>query len=342
MHGIVYQAKLGTLYEKTERISLLAAYLAQFTKAKPELAKRAGLLVKADLTSNMVGEFPELQGVMGGYYALHDKEDKEVAQAIVEHYMPRFAADKLASTPTGQAVALADRIDTLVGAFGINQIPTGDKDPYGLRRAAVGIIRTLIENKIDLDLRPALEFAIANYKGHLENKATQEQILTFILERMRSWYQEQGVPADVFTAVAALDIYNPLDIDKRIKAVQIFKKLADAETLSVANKRVSNILTKYAETIAAKKVDPKFFDNDAEVQLARALEAKTVSVAKLSQSGNYEEVLKQLAELRKPIDDFFDQVLVMSEDKPKRENRILLLKDLRALFLQVADIALLQ
>lgn len=339
---IVYQAKLGTLHDKTTRVAHLADIIARLVNSDVELAKRAATLAKADLTTNMVNEFPELQGTMGSYYAIAAKEPVEVATAIAEHYQPRFAADKTAATPTGQVLALADRIDTLAGSFGINQIPTGDKDPYGLRRAAIGIIRTLVENKINLDLQPLFAAALAGYKVKLDNPQSLQQLLVFIQERLRAWYQEQGVSADIFASVAALNIHNPVDMDARIRAVQTFKKLSAAETLSIANKRVSNILSKYSEKITATIVDPKFFDNSAEQELARQLEVKSVVIAKLSQAHQYEKALQELAELRQPIDNFFDQVMVMTDDKPKRENRLILLSNLRSLFLQVADIALLQ
>jgi len=342
LKGIVFQAKLGTLYDKAERISKIAEYIAKKINANAGHAARAGLLAKTDLTASMVSEFPELQGVMGGYYALHDKESEEVAMAIKEHYMPRFSGDALPQNLIGQVVSLADRIDTLVGAFGINQIPTGDKDPYGLRRAALGILRILIENRINLDLKEVCSFAISTYVATLENVEVVQQILNFTQERLRAWYQDQGITPDVFAAVAALEISNPLDVHERVKAVQAFKKLSAAETLSVANKRVSNILAKYTDVIDAKAINPKFFENSAEQELAHQLEVKSQAVTQLYQSGQYDQVLVQLADLRKPIDDFFDQVMVMTDDKSKRENRLLMLAKLRALFLQVADIALLQ
>jgi len=342
LKGIVFQAKLGTLYDKAERISKLAAFIANKMGAHVEHALRAGLLAKTDLTTHMVSEFPELQGVMGYYYARHDQLPDDIAIAMKEQYLPRFAGDALPQHPVGQALAIADRVDTLVGAFGINQNPTGDKDPYGLRRAAVGVIRILIENNIDLDLKEVLEMAISHYPVKLENTETRLHVLNFVQERLRAWYQEQGVRADVFASVAAIGLSNPLDIHERIKAVQSFKKLAEAEMLSIANKRVSNILARYADTIHAKAIDPAFFENAAEYELARQVEVKSHAITCLSQSGQYGEMLIQLAELRKPVDDFFDQVMVMTENKAQRENRILLLSKLRALFLQVADIALLQ
>jgi len=342
LKGIVFQAKLGTLYDKAERISKIGAYIAEKLHVNTENVKRAGLLAKTDLTTNMVNEFPELQGVIGSYYARHDKEHADVAQAMQEQYMPRFAGDNLPQNPVGQVLALADRIDTLVGTFGINQIPTGDKDPYGSRRAALGVLRTLIENNISLDLDKVLEFAVSTYTVKLENAEVVPQVLNFLQERLRAFYQEQGITADVFAAVAALGITNPLDAHQRILAVQAFKKLSEAESLSVANKRVSNILAKYVEAIEAKAVDPSKFENSAENELAQRLEEKSIVVSRLSDSGKYEEVLFELAGLRKPVDDFFDQVMVMTEDKPRRENRLLLLSKLRSLFLRVADIALLQ
>lgn len=342
LKGMVFQAKLGSLYDKAERMSKLSAVIARNMKANTEHAAQAAMLCKTDLTTNMVGEFPELQGVMGEYYARNDKLPEGIALAIREHYLPRFSGDELPESPLGQVLALADRIDNLLAAFGINQIPSGDKDPYGLRRAAVGIIRILIEKNINLDLKDVLETALGNFTVKLEGKAIVPEVLSFIEERQRYWYQEQGVSPDVFASVAALNIWKPVDVARRIKAVQAFKKLPEAETLAIANKRVSNILAKYTATIDAKAIAPAYFENAAEQELARQVEAKSQVVATLSGSGKYDEVLLQLAELRKPLDDFFDQVMVMTEDKPRRENRILLLSKLRALFLQVADIALLQ
>ncbi len=342
LKGIVFQAKLGTLYDKAERLSKLTAFIAEQMKINAISAAHAGLLAKTDLTTSMVSEFPELQGVMGYYYACHDGLPKDIAIALKEQYLPRFAGDELPQNPLGEALALADRLDMLTGTFGINQIPTGDKDPYGLRRAALGVIRILIEKQIDLDLKEVLEFAFRSYPIKFENKETVSQILNFIQERLRAWYQEQNSPADVFASVVALGITNPLDVDKRIKAVQTFKKLAEAETLSIANKRVSNILAKYVDVITAPSIDPAFFESAAEKELARQLAIKSVDVDRLYHSHKYEEILLQLAELRKPIDDFFDHVMVMTDDKSRRENRILLLQQLRKLFTKVADIALLQ
>lgn len=335
---VIYQAKLGSLYDKAERISKLTAYIMQSLGQKTDNAERAGLLAKTDLITHLVGEFPELQGIAGYYYALQDKEPEAIALAIKEHYLPRFSGDELPATVLGAALAIADRLDLIAGAFGINQIPTGDKDPFGLRRAALGMLRIIIEKKLDLDVRKLMTYACELYQASLENTQAVEQALTFIQERLKFWYQEQGVNADVYAAVAALGITCPYDIHCRIQAVQAFKKLPEAESLSVANKRVSNILAKYEERIEAKDVNPALFETDAERELAEQLEKPHYTVS----TQKYGELLAELAHLRQPVDNFFDKVLVMVDDKSRRENRLLLLSKLRALFLQVADIAYLQ
>lgn len=341
LKGIVFQAKLGTLYEKAERLSKLSEWIAEKTQMNTVLAARAGLLAKADLTTGMVNEFPELQGEMGGYYAIHDGEPTDVAEAIKEHYQPRFSGDVLPASALGRVVSLADKIDILVGTFGINQIPTGDKDPYGLRRMALGVLRIIIENKINLDMKEMLALAAQLYGGRLENPDVISAVWVFIQERLRVWYQDQGVSADVFAAVAAVHITNLLDMHERVKAVQAFKKLREADALSAANKRVMNILAKCTDRIVATTVNQAFFESAIEQALAEQLELKSQAVARLYQLGQYDQVLLQLADLRQPVDDFFEQVMVMTEDMPRRENRLLLLVKLRALFLQVADIALL-
>jgi glycyl-tRNA synthetase beta chain len=341
---IVYQAKLGTLHDKAQRLSLLTTYIANHAKLNAGHAELAGMLAKADLVTNMVGEFPELQGVMGSYYARHDQEHSDVAAALQEQYLPRFAGDALPVSKLGAALALADRLDSLVGSFGINQIPTGDKDPYGLRRAALGIVRILVETDMNIDLKELLTQAVAAYQAQIKlpNADTASQVLNFIRERMRAWYQDQDITPDVFAAVAALDVTNLLDFHKRILAVQAFKKLQESESLASANKRVSNILAKYQETMLTDTINPAFFEDAVENELALQLDQKSGEVIRLCQSGQYAEVLIQLASLHKPVDNFFDKVMVMTDDQPRRENRILLLKQLRNMFLQVADIALLQ
>lgn len=342
LKGMVFQAKLGTLYDKCNRLSKIAAHFAKLMKIDVKHAARAGFLAKLDLTAQMVGEFPELQGVMGYYYAKHAGEPNEVAMAIKEHYLPRFAGDKLPLHPVSQLLAIADRIDTLTGIFAINQLPTGDKDPYGLRRAAIGLIRILVENEIDMDLKDLIQFTLDCYQIKSENQETVTLLINFIQERQRTWYQDQGITPDVFASVAALGIANPLDMHKRVQAVQAFKQLREAERLSIANKRVSNILAQNIHAVRSTKIDARLFENEAEHRLAHELELKSKAVAEFYQGRNYDKVLLQLAGLSQPIDDFFDHVMVMTEDTSRRENRILLLDKLRSLFLQVADIALLQ
>ncbi len=339
---IIFQAKLGTLFDKTKRIALLTVFMAEKIQLNIKQAERAALLAKTDLTTSMVGEFPELQGVMGYYYALHDGEDEAVARALQEQYLPRFSGDAIPATLLGCILAIADRMDTLVGIFGIQQAPTGDKDPFALRRAALGILRIIIEKKLDLDLRELIEFSVKTYAEKFTHQTVAADVFTFFLDRLKPWYQEQGILADVFASVSALKISKPYDMHLRIQAVQHFKKLPEAKSLSVANKRVSNILTKSDNMISAKKIDEKLFENDAERALVAKLAEKRHAVISYSERGNYTESLTQLASLREPVDNFFDQVMVMSDDKMLRENRLLMLKELRELFLHVADIALLQ
>ncbi|MCD6039289.1 MAG: Glycyl-tRNA synthetase beta subunit [Gammaproteobacteria bacterium] len=342
LKNIIFQNKLGTLYDKSKRVAQLAATIAGYLGIDIQAAKHAGSLAKADLTTQLVSEFPELQGTAGYYYALHDGEPEIIAKAIKEHYFPRFSGDVLPTSSLSCALAIADRIDTLVGIFGIQEAPTGDKDPFGLRRAALGVLRIIIERKINLDIRELLQAAIQNYSIKLQNADTMKQVLQFIFDRLKPWYQEQGIATDVFSAVAALRITAPYDFHCRIQAVQAFQKLPEAQALSAANKRVSHILDKYTQEITAKIVDVALFEQEAEKILAEKLQELDRTIPLLAQSENYPSVLIQLATLREPVDIFFDKVMVMTDDKKCRENRLLLLKNLRRLFLYVADVALLQ
>jgi glycyl-tRNA synthetase beta chain len=342
LKGSVFQAKLGTMHDKAVRLSKLTAYIAKHMGDDEAVALRAGFLAKADLATAMVGEFPELQGIAGYYYAKNDHEPAAVALALKEQYMPRFSGDDVPEDKISCALALADRLDTLVGIFGINQQPTSEKDPFALRRAALGTLRILIEREIDLDLKDLIEAARAGFECPLENKTVVEQVLNFIVERLKPWYQEQNINPDVFAAVAALGVTRPYDFHRRIQAVQSFKQLPDAESLSVANKRVSNILAKYDTQIEATEVNAQLFELDAERELAKQLEILNKAIAPLCHEARYVDVLSQLADLRKPVDDFFEKVMVMADDKAQRENRLLLLEKLRTMFLRVADIALLQ
>jgi glycyl-tRNA synthetase beta chain len=339
LKSVVFQAKLGSLFEKTTRNKLLAHLIAKEIKADPAQTERAALLSKADLMTQMVGEFPELQGIMGYYYALLAKEPTPVALAIREHYCPRFAGDTLPNTLEGCALSLADKLDTLVGIFGVNQGPTGDKDPFGLRRAALGILRIAIEKKLSLDLRQLVTAAIGHYHVKLPNENVLNDTLNFILERLRTWYSTQGITTDIFAAVHARFPTNPLDFDWRIKAVQHFKTLPEAKSLAAANKRVSNILKNQPDNHA--QPNPTLFENAAETNLAALMASKQTEVTALYQSGDYQRALTALATLQTPIDQFFDQVHVMAEDPNLRDNRLLLLSQLRNMFLQIADISLL-
>jgi glycyl-tRNA synthetase beta chain len=340
---VIFQQQLGSLYDKALRLSQLSEFIAKkWAHMDYENVKRAGLLAKADLLSAMVGEFPELQGIMGCYYAREEGESDEVANAIWEHYQPRSVNDKLPESPMGCVLAIADRIDTLIGIFGINQAPTGEKDPFGLRRAALAILRIIIERKLPLDLKPLLEKAQQQYQVTLPNAQAVDQALTFIFERLRAWYAERQIASDVFAAVSALKLTQPLDFDQRIRAVQHFKQLPQAAALAAANKRVSNILKKEDSIFAHAQVNPALLEDEAERALQDLLEQKNKEVERLCQQAHYTQALSSLASLQKPIDCFFDTVLVMAPDENLRRNRLALLNQLRQLFLQIADVSLLQ
>jgi glycyl-tRNA synthetase beta chain len=344
LKGVVYQAQLGTLYDKAQRLSALTGFIVQQLNGNAEEGARAGLLAKTDLTTEMVGEFPELQGIAGFYYAKNDGEKTAVAIALKEQYLPRFSGDELPATALGAALALAERLDTLVGVFGINQAPTGDKDPFSLRRAALGILRILIEHKINLDLEKLLQVSAETYAGKLANANVVAPVLNFILERLKPWYQEQNINPDVFAAVAAIGITRPYDFHLRIHAVQNFKLLPEAAALSAAYKRINNILEKNvsAHTSAHEKINNKLLEAQAEIALAREMDRMHAAIDSLYHESQYGQVLIQLAGLREVVDNFFDQVMVMTDDKPLRDNRLLLLAQLRASFFQIADIAMLQ
>ena len=277
---------------------------------------------------------------MGYYYALNDSESKQVATIIKEHYWPKFSGDQLPTSPEAAAVAIADRLDTLVGIIGINQKPTGDKDPFALRRAAQGVFRILIETKLDLDLTKLIHHAAKGFGAILSNTTTEADVYQFILERMKYAYIEQKIPVEIFEAVAATQTPNPLDFDKRIRAVQAFQQLPEAEALAAANKRVSNILKKQNKLDIPKKVNSKYFEVAAEEELATLISQQNEKVSDFYEQQNYTQALTTLACLKEPIDHFFDEVMVMDKDEKKRNNRLALLATLRALFSQTADISL--
>lgn len=339
--NMVFQAQLGTLWDKSERIATLAADIAKLTDGDEAAAKQAGLLAKCDLTSELVGEFPELQGIAGTYYARLEGLPSEVADAIAEQYLPRFAGDKLPQTRTGVALALADRLDTLVGIFGIGQAPTGNKDPFSLRRAAIGILRLLIENKLTVSLSDLLQLAAQGYRDKLKDiHKAQADALQFVEGRYRAMYEDQGASVDVIQAVQVLNPASPLDFDDRIKAVSHFKTLPEAQALAAANKRVANILAK--EGNVTGDVDASLLTEQAEKALYQALQTVSPVVTPLLQAHDYTPALTELATLRTPIDAFFDSVMVMADDTDIKQNRLRLLAQLRALFISVADVSVLQ
>ena len=344
--NMVFQAQLGTLWNKSERIAKLAVALSAITNANPADAEKAALLAKCDLTSELVGEFPELQGIAGTYYARLEGENDEVAEALGEQYLPKFAGDVLPQTKTGTTIALADRLDTLTGIFGIGQLPTGSKDPFALRRSAIGILRLIIENEIDCSLDDLLKPAIKQYE--LENRIadpvkTFRETYQFLTGRYRAMYEDQGISVDTILAVSELPYTPqtfPLDFDKRIKAVQFFRELPEAAALAAANKRVANILAKEA-TPEGAVVEAKLVE-DAEKALFAELQAITPVVEPLLAAKDYTEALSKLAALRAPIDAFFEGVMVMADDAELKTNRLRLLAQLRDLFTSVADISVLQ
>ncbi len=343
LENAVFQDKLGTQGDRCRRLGQLGRLLAPVVGADPELVERAALLSKCDLVSAMVFEFPELQGIMGRYYAERSGEHPWVSAAIDDHYRPRFAGDELPQGPCGRALALADRLDMLVGNFGIGQRPTGTKDPYGLRRAAIAILRILIETPVDLDLRDPIRWSAECFPPGLLAADTQGSVLTYLLERLRGLYAERGVASDTVESVLQIGVTNPWDLDRRISAVAQFRRLPAAEALSQANKRIRNILAKAdPQDLEGATLNPHLFAEPAEQQLAGRVQAFGAQIAPLVAKRDYGAVLEILAELREDVDAFFDEVLVMADDPAVRRNRLALLQGLAALFLKVADIARLQ
>ncbi|HRD64558.1 MAG TPA: glycine--tRNA ligase subunit beta [Candidatus Competibacter sp.] len=338
---VVFQQRLGTLADKSDRVATLARFVAGHGRGNPDWAERAARLAKCDLLTQMVQEFPELQGIMGRYYALHDREVAEVAQAQEEQYLPRFAGDRLPASPTGRALALADRLDTLVGIFAIGQPPSGAKDPFALRRAALGVLRILVEGELDLDLPAALERAAAGFEPAIRAGQVTDAVFEFMMERLRGYYLDRGVRADTFEAVLECRPGRPLDFDRRVRAVDAFRELPEAASLAAANKRIRNILKK-VETVLPFQVRPDLLNEEAEQALAGRLVELSSETVPLMESGLYGEALSRLASLREPVDAFFDRVLVMAEDTALRDNRIALLNELGSLFLRVADFSRLQ
>ncbi|MBI3562819.1 MAG: glycine--tRNA ligase subunit beta [Gammaproteobacteria bacterium] len=341
LKSVVFQAKLGSLYDKSQRIATLAVNIGSAVGADTPHTRRAAELCKCDLLSTMVGEFPELQGTMGRYYARHDHEPGEIAQAIEEHYQPRFAGDALPCSSTGLALAIADRLDSLVGIFAIGQAPSGDKDPFGLRRAALGVVRMLIEAQLPVDLYRLITQAAEAYPAALHAEHVCDAVFDFVLERTRVYYQQQDIRPDVFEAVKALRPTLLMDFDARLRAVNAFLDDPAAEALASANKRISNILKKNQAPLAAQ-LNAGLLHEDAEQELAAAVQQAQLALTPLITRRDYDAVLRILARLRPMVDSFFDDVMVMVEDSALRHNRLTLLNQLRNLFLNVADISQLQ
>ncbi len=341
LKNMVFQKKLGTLFDKQARLARLASIIATRIGSDPAHAERAAQLCKCDLLTNMVGEFPDLQGIMGRYYAAHDEEPSAVAAAVEEHYLPRFAGDVLPKSTTGLALAIADRLDSLVGIFAIGQAPSGDKDPFALRRAALGLVRLCIEADLDVDLEDLLAEAAAGFYTSIVANNAVPAVFDYIMDRLRGYYQENGLTADLVEAVLATRPTCLRDFDKRIRACRLFRDLPEATALAAANKRIANILKK-AEQAIPDCVDDSLLTDPAEKQLAKQLAALKPDVLELMKKGEYTPALKKLAGLRDAVDGFFDEVMVMVDDDKIRANRLALLNELGTLFLHVADLSRLQ
>ncbi len=341
LSSIVFQEKLGSVADKAARVAAIAQFIGDqagqdFSSSDAHTA-RAAELCKADLVSDMVGEFADLQGIMGRYYAASESEPDDVASAIEEHYLPRHAGDRLPATDAGARLSLADRLDTLVGIFGIGQAPTGSKDPFALRRASLGLLRVLVEKNIDLDLRPVIEFAIAQH-SRLSEPGLCDTVLAYVLDRLRGWYGDQQITTEIVQAVLNTGSDNPLDINQRIHAVSAFSKLEQAAALAAANKRVKNLLAKQSDELSGA-VDKALLDEPAEIRLAEQLAAMTATTAPLLAERRYGDALQALASLKEPVDAFFDSVMVMDENLELRNNRLALLQQLSDVFGQIADIS---
>jgi glycyl-tRNA synthetase beta chain len=340
LRSIVFQKKLGTIYDKTSRLSRLCAELATMLNVDPGQATRAAELSKSDLVTDMVLEFDDMQGIAGYYYAQNDGEAEDVALAMNEQYLPRFAGDQLPNSMCGTILALADRLDTITGIFGIGQIPTGSKDPFALRRASLGVLRILVEKGLALDLRVLVKSALSAHPDIQSSESLVDTVQDYILERLRAGYEDRGIVTEVFLAVSAKGLSTPLDIEHRVNAVQAFTFLPEAAALAAANKRVSNILAK-VEGVISDQIDSTLLCEEAEIQLATNLQDQKTIVAPLFAEARYEEGLKSLACLQQSVDAFFDTVMVNVDDSALRDNRLALLKQLQGLFLDVADISLL-
>ncbi|HEC73715.1 MAG TPA: glycine--tRNA ligase subunit beta [Methylophaga aminisulfidivorans] len=339
---IVFQNKLGTVFDKAQRVGSLASVIAGKINGDPKLAERAAQLAKCDLVTEMVGEFPDLQGIMGRYYAVLDGEEPDVAEALDEQYRPRFAGDNLPTTKTGIAVSLAEKLDTIVGLFGIGQPPTGVKDPFALRRAALGVLRIIIENKLTLDLTELVSSAADNLNDVLTEKEVVGSVMQYFYDRLRGYALDQGAKADEYESVLAVLPTQPLDFMQRLAAVANFRTLEQADALAAGNKRIGNILRKNDVEMQDADINVSLLEEVAEKALAEKVSSAQLALAPLYAESDYAGVLSHLATLRETIDAFFEQVMVMSDDEAVKHNRFALLNQTRALFLGVADISCLQ
>jgi glycyl-tRNA synthetase beta chain len=344
LEDVVFQDKLGSVAHKAERVSKLAGVVAIAMGLGPEavkMARRAGALSKCDLLTHMVGEFPELQGVMGREYAARAGEPEAVAAALGESYMPRFAGDDIPASAGGRALAIADKLDTLVGIFGIGEKPTGEKDPFALRRTALGALRIVIEGELPLDLRKLLESAVQGYGERLSAPDVAAEVYDFMLERLRAYFADQGISAEVFMAVLARNPTRPLDFARRVDAVHAFYQMPEAASLAAANKRIQNIL-RQVDGAVPDTVNEELFKANAEWDLAAKLVGIKPRVQALLKAADYKAALAALAGLRESVDGFFDEVKVMDEDAAVKNNRLAMLASIHELFIETADISRLQ
>ena len=335
---VVFQQQLGTLFDKVERLETLAVKIGKPLSVDPSDCERAARLSKCDLMSEMVGEFPDLQGVMGRYYAYEQNENSDVADAIEAQYQPRFAGDELPANGVAQALAIADKLDTITGIFGIGQVPTGDKDPFALRRAALGMLRIMIEKNLDLDLRLLIQYSLDLHPQVKVSESLVNDIYDFVMSRLRAYYTDQGVTSEQFEAVRVCRPAHPIDFAMRIAAVRQFSQMESAESLSAANKRISNILRKVDGDIA-ETVNVELLTDGAEKDLWLALDALREKVSPQIAARDYVAAVSELASIKNFVDVFFDEVMVMADDEAVKHNRLALLKQIYQLFLQVADIS---
>ena len=341
LKNLIFQNKLGSVYDKVVRVAKIGTSIARKLSADEAHCERAALLSKCDLLTDMVREFPDLQGIMGSHYAKHDGEPDEVSRAIQEQYRPRFSGDELPASDLGSILAISDKLDTIVSLFGINQPPTGSKDPFALRRSAIGILKIIIEKKLDLNLVETIRDAISAHNLAELSPETEEQAFQFLLDRFRSWYLDEGVPNNVFESVYILKPQSPLDFHLRIEAVNAFCKLPESTSLALANKRVSNLLKRQQQDEVKTPCNENLLDHESEINLFKEVDNKKLEVAPLIKESNYTEALLCLSSLKPMVDNFFDNVLVIDEDPNLRENRLSLLSELRELFLLTADISFL-